>query len=605
MTLLFSYKSLFKTYGEVPIFEDLSFNLKAGEKRGLIGGNGSGKSTLLKLITGQASPDDGESSLKPGTRLVYLPQEDQLDPDKSIEETLMQGLSREPVDEPEKYRRVKRALGMGKFTDETQLCRQLSGGWKKRLAIIRALTLEPDLLLLDEPTNHLDITAILWLEALLKNAAFAFVVVSHDRCFLENVCTDIMELGRCYPQGHLSTAGGYAKFSEEKKKFLEAQSRREETLANKMRRETEWLSRGPKARTSKARYRIDQAQALQAELSMIKRMNQRTRTVDIDFDTTRRKTRQLMVCKDMGKSMGGRPLFRNISLKLTPGSRLGLMGGNGSGKTTFMNILENRLSPDTGSVKRAENLKVAVFDQTRSRLNPEDTLKQALAPEGDAVVFQNRSIHIVSWAKRFLFTPDQLTLPVRRLSGGEKARILIARLMRQPADVLLLDEPTNDLDIPSLEVLEESLLDFPGAVVIVSHDRFLLDRVTDNILYLDGRGDAKQYADYTQCLKHQQQKTKNKKQPDAAAGKKSPPSAPKTFSYKHRFELKGMEEKILEAEDQVAAIQAQTQAPEVMADPQALAAVYTRLQQAQETVEALYTRWEELETLKATAEQNS
>ena len=260
-----------------------------------------------------------------------------------------------------------------------------------------------DLLLLDEPTNHLDIKSILWLEDILKKPSFAFVVVSHDRCFLENVCSDIMELGRCYPDGHLSVSGGYLTFREQRGNFLEAQSRQETILSNKMRRETEWLSRGAKARSTKARYRIDQQKSSEPNLPMVKRMNLRTRRLDIDFDTTQRKTRQLLTCRDMGKSIQGRTLFQDISLKLTPGTRLGLMGNNGSGKTTFMNILENKTAPDTGTLQRVDNLKVAVFDQTRSHLDPETTLKEALSPAGDAVMFQNRSIHIVSWAKRFLF----------------------------------------------------------------------------------------------------------------------------------------------------------------------------------------------------------
>jgi len=601
MTLLFSYRSLHKTYGDTPIFEDLSINLKAGEKQGLIGGNGSGKSTLLKLMAGEDSPDQGDKYIKPLTRMVYLPQEDILDGEKTIEQTLMDGLSQEPIDDPEQYRRVKRAIGMGDFTDETQLCAHLSGGWKKRLTIIRALTLEPDLLLLDEPTNHLDIRTILWLEGILKNARFAFVVVTHDRCFLENICSEIMELGRCYPEGQLSATGGYLNFRDHREQFLEAQSRQEEILSNKMRRETEWLSRGAKARSTKAKYRIDQAEDLRAQLAMVKRMNNRTQRVDIDFDSTRRKTRQLLTCKEIGKSIQGRCLFQNISLKLTPGTRLGLMGENGSGKTTFMNILENKLSPDTGALQRVDNLKVAVFDQTRSKLDPEITLKEALSPAGDAVIFQDRSIHIVSWAKRFLFTPDQLTLPVKRLSGGEKARILIANLMAQPADILLLDEPTNDLDIPSLEVLEESLLDFPGAVVIVSHDRFLLDRVTDSILFFDGKGKAQMFADYHQCLK-QQQKTSTgtpKKQPSKPQnpGKSQPKAA--GFSYKHQFELDKIEKKILTAESKVENIQKEAETSAVMENPGTLATVYTQLQKAQETVDTLYARWEKLEDLKS------
>ncbi len=614
MTLLFSYKALYKTYGEDAIFEDLSFNFKAGERLGLIGGNGSGKSTLLRLVADIASADDGERYLKPGTRLVYLPQEDDLNPDLTIEETLLEGLKNDPIDDQERFRRVKRMLGQGNFKTPDAQCATLSGGWRKRVAIARALCQAPDLLLLDEPTNHLDINGILWLEEILNSSNFAVVVVSHDRCFLENISHRIMEIGKCYPGGHLSVDGGYLSFTKQRENTLEAQLKHEESLSNKMRRETEWLRQGAKARTTKAKYRIDQAEQLRLELAKVKHRNRQTGTVDIDFHTTERKTRQLLTCHNVGKQMGDRTLFRGITLKLQPGTRLGLMGENGSGKTTFMNILENRLEPDEGTVKRADNLKVAVFDQNRSRLDPEMTLKDALSPAGDSVIYKKRSLHVVSWAKKFLFTPEQLTLPIRRLSGGEKARILIAELMRQPADVLLLDEPTNDLDIPSLEILEESLMEFSGAVVLVSHDRFLLDRVTNGILYLDGTGGVGMFADYRQCLqqrdKKQSQKMKKSiadrgstdvKAKNSFQSNTSGPEKKKgaKFSYKHKFELEQMEEKILEAESTLEALQAKTEDLEVMADPEALTEVCEKLQKAQETVDGLYARWEALENLKA------
>jgi len=616
MTLLFSYKSLYKTYGDDAIFEDLTFNVKAGERLGLIGGNGSGKSTLLKLMTNGASADGGEKYLKLHTRLVYLPQEDDLDPEKTIEETLMDALYQEPIEDQERFRRLKRILGKANFDNEQALCNTLSGGWRKRLAIAKALCLEPDLMLLDEPTNHLDINGILWLEEILKSSRFAFMVVSHDRCFLENVCHRVMEIGKCYPEGYLSASGGYLHFVKQRETLLEAQLKQEEVLSNKMRRETEWLHQGAKARTTKAKYRIDQAETLRLQLSRIKHRNRQTGTVDIDFHATERKTRQLLVCHNLGKSIEGKPLFSNINIKLLPGTRLGLMGENGSGKTTFMNILENLQEPDEGSVKRAENLKIAVFDQNRSRLDPEMTLRDALSPAGESVIYKNRSLHVVSWAKRFLFTPDQLTLPIRRLSGGEKARILIAGLMLQPADLLLLDEPTNDLDIPSLEVLEESLLEFPGAVVLVSHDRFLLDRVTNSVLYLDGKGGSGMFADYRQCLEQKKEdnkkelanlgglpgnadkkKASNNKEKSEDRGKKSP----LTFSYKHKYELEQMEEKILEAESALETLQAQTEDPAIMGNPEELIRVCSLLQNAQETVEGFYVRWEELEELKALA----
>lgn len=600
MTLIFSYQNITKSYGGTPLFRDLSLHLKEDERLGLVGTNGCGKSTLLKLIAGEDTPDSGDVYSKKHLRLVYLPQEDTLDPDKTVGQILLGESPGREGGDPDRYRRAQKIMGTGAFTDETQRCRDLSGGWKKRLSIVQALSRNPDLLLLDEPTNHLDIHGILWLEEVLQNASFAFVVVSHDRCFLDNTCKEIMELGKFYPDEFMKVAGGYDRFVETRKQFLESQLKQEAVLSNKMRRETEWLRQGAKARTTKAKYRIENAGKLEDELLAVKQRNQYTGTVDIDFDATYRKTKKLLVCRNIGKSIQGRLLFDDISFELTPGSRLGLVGGNGSGKTTFMSILENRLSPDTGDIMRAENLRVAVFDQTRSRLDPDMTLRQALSPAGDSLVYRQKSVHVVTWAKRFLFTPDQLLLPVSQLSGGEKARILIAELMRQPADLLLLDEPTNDLDIPSLEVLEDSLLDFPGAIVVVSHDRRLLDRVTNRVLYLDGKGGSGMFADYSQCL--------NSLKPERKKAKKAVPTAAKpqkqriAFSYKDKYELEQMEGKILEAEQEAESLLEKTMDPDIMKDPAALRDCYSRLQKAQETVDRLYARWEELETLKQNSE---
>ncbi|MBI9088558.1 MAG: ABC-F family ATP-binding cassette domain-containing protein [Desulfobacterium sp.] len=596
MTLVFSYRSIFKSYGDTPVFDNLTINFEDDERLGLIGSNGSGKSTLLKLVADEDTPEQGERYLKKNTRLVYLPQKDKLDPDKTIQETLFDGLAQENLDDQEQYRRVKKMIGLGGFADASQACGTLSGGWRKRLAITRAVSLAPDILMLDEPTNHLDISGILWLEALLRDPDFAFVVVSHDRCFLEAVCKTVTELGRCYPEGFLKINGGYTTFIKEQARVLETQMRQEEVLSNKMKRETEWLRQGAKARSTKAKYRIDQADKLDDELSNIKIRNRQTDRVKIDFNATHRKTKKLLTCEDIGKSLGDRQLFSKINLELLPGTRLGLVGDNGCGKTTFMNIIEGTLEPDQGSVKRADKLKVAVFDQNRSRLDPDITLKQALSPAGDAVVYNGQSVHVASWAKRFLFTPKQLTLPVRRLSGGEKARILIANIMLQPADLLLLDEPTNDLDIPSLEILEQSLVEFPGAIVLVSHDRFLLDRVATRVLHFDGNGGTGLYADCTQCLTPKAPVKKAKKTDKAKPVKNQRKSI--KFSYKDKFELEQIETKILGAETEVSELELAMEDQLVMSNPEKLKDVCSRLQQGQESVERLYARWEELETLK-------
>ncbi|MFH1156438.1 MAG: ABC-F family ATP-binding cassette domain-containing protein [Pseudomonadota bacterium] len=598
MTLIFSYQSITKSFGEDPVFEDLTINISDTERLGLIGSNGSGKSTLLKIIAGEDTPESGEKFLRKHIRLAFLPQDDDLDPEKTVGQTLFGSMTREDLSDPENYRRVQRLMGIGGFDNDSQKCGELSGGWKKRLAITRALAQNPDLLLLDEPTNHLDIQGILWLEEILKKASFAYVVVSHDRQFLDTVCTDIMELGLGYPEGFLKFKGGYTAFTQERERFIDYQLKQEDVLTNKMKRETEWLHQGAKARSTKARFRIDSAAQLYQELSKLRRRNRQTDTVDFDFDATQRKTKKLLSCKDLGAAVLDRKLFGDITLDLLPGTRLGLMGPNGSGKTTFMSILEGTLSPETGIVKRAENLSVAVFDQTRARLDPEMTLKEALSPAGDAVVFRDRSLHVASWARKFLFSPEQLTLPIRRLSGGEKARILIANLMLQPADILLLDEPTNDLDIPSLEVLEESLLDFPGAVVIVTHDRRLMERVTNRILYLDGQGNTGLFADCAQCLSSQAPAKPDKKEKTTPPRQDKPGRTGPRLTFSDKYELEHMEEKILEAESALAEFQAQTGLPEVMNSPDRLKDVCIKLQKAQETVDALYARWEELETLK-------
>ncbi|MFO7988648.1 MAG: ABC-F family ATP-binding cassette domain-containing protein [Desulfotignum sp.] len=630
MTVLFTLSDVSKAYGDDTLFSGLNLDFKAGEHLGLIGSNGSGKSTLLKLIAGKTLPDAGEIKTHKTCRTIYLPQEDRLTPDQTVETVLFDSLANLPMDERERHRRVNQALGKGGFVDTNVQVNSLSGGWRKRLAITRALCMDPDLLLLDEPTNHLDIHGILWLEQILATASFSFMAVSHDRAFLETTCTSTMEIARYYPNGYFKIQDGYRIFEQERTKFLIAQEKQQASLASKMRREDEWLRQGAKARSTKARFRIDQAQRLRQALDALRERNRHTARVDMDFTGTGRQTRKLIQVHNLTMGFRGQPLFSGITFELGPGFCLGVVGVNGSGKSTFLSLLEKKLPPDQGTVKWAEGLKVAVFDQHRSRLDPDSLLRDALNPAGgDSVNFQGKSVHVVTWAKRFLFMPDQLDMPVKRLSGGEKARIVLANLMLQPADVLLLDEPTNDLDILSLEVLEQRIKEFPGAVVIVSHDRFLMDRVCHRMLFLDPGHPPAFYRNFSQILsaadRHRPaaEKPPSGAKAQAASGSAAPSrSAANTasragappgstsrpaagsvpvFSYKDKFELEHMEDTILKAEHAVAELTAQVQDPDIMADPQQLAGVCRNLEKAETRVQALYARWEELEQKKADA----
>ncbi len=599
MTILFSLNQVSKAYGDDTLFSDLTLDFKAKEQLGLIGMNGSGKSTLLKMISGMTAPDTGELSIKKGEHFVYLAQDEKFDPHQTIEDILYNCLKNEPIDDKERHKRVNQALGKGKFPDTGIKARHLSGGWRKRLAITRALCMKPDLLLLDEPTNHLDITGILWLEKILQTALFSFILVSHDRTFLENVCANTMEIGKYYGQGYFKIQGQYKKFEKERKKFLLAQQKQQASLASKMRREDEWLRQGAKARSTKAKYRIDQAEKLRTELSAVKDRNKHNAKVGIDFEATGRQTRKLLRCHNLKKAFQGKELFSNLTFELGPGFCLGVVGENGSGKSTFLSILEKTMEPDEGTVKWAENLKISVFDQDRTQLNPDLPLREALNPAGgDSVNYKGRPIHVVTWAKRFLFMPDQLDMPVKRLSGGEKARIIIANLMLQPCDILLLDEPTNDLDILSLEVLEQSIKDFPGAVIIVSHDRYLMDNVCHRILYLDPNSPAEFYRDFNQILKKRETSREPQKKQAQKPVKEKKPKAKLVFSYKDKYELEHMEENILTAEELALELTRKIQEPEVISNTALMTDICSQLEKAESKVQDLYTRWEILEGKK-------
>lgn len=592
--LLLSCESVSKAYGARSLFDDLTFGLFEGDQAGLVGPNGSGKSTLLSILAGVTSPDRGSRSLRGGIRVGYVPQDPVFDTGLTVDDILLAALA--AVDDEDRPGRLAQARGRAGLADGGVRVDTLSGGWKKRLAIARELAAAPDIVLMDEPTNHLDVEGILWLERILQERARAFLVVSHDRYFLEHVATRMLELNRAYPGGLFHTEGRYSDFLARRDEFLRGQAAYQEALANTVRREIEWLRRGAKARSTKAKGRVKEAGRLIDELADSRARTVRA-TAGIDFTSSQRRSRRLLVARGLTKSFDGRPVIAGVDIVITPGTRVGLIGPNGSGKTTLLDMLAGTVAPDAGDIERADNLRVVRFEQERGGLDPTQTLRRALAPEGDTVAWQGRSVHIASWARRFLFRPEQLELPVARLSGGEQARILIARLMREPADVLILDEPTNDLDIPTLEVLEEALAEFDGALVLVTHDRFMLERVSTVILALDGTGAATTFADYAQWEAARSAVEPPRKAADRAPQRERVRS--KRLGYLEQREWDGMEHAIVDAEGALQLAQEAVDNPAIASDPVALQAGFAALEAARAEVDRLYARWAELEAKQA------
>ncbi len=461
-------------------------------------------------------------------------------------------------------------------------------------------------------------------------ASFAAVTVSHDRYFLESTSSQIVELNRVFAEGLFRVEGKLQPLSRGEAGVPRIAKPQQESLRNRVRTEIEWLRRGPKARTTKSKARIDTANAMIGQLAA---MDARTAvsSAGIDFEASQRKTKRLVEFDNVACEVPGggrqrnsktarRQLFSGLNFILTAGMKVGLVGPNGSGKTTLLRLLRGEIEPSQGSIRRAEALRLVYFSQMRE-LDEDLTLRRALAPEGDGLVYQGRTVHVASWAARFLFTSEQLNQPVRNLSGGERARVLIAKLMLEPADVLLLDEPTNDLDIPTLEILEENLLDFPGALVLVTHDRYLLNRVASTVLGLDGRGHTGRFADYAQWedwLGEQddldgaapatagQNQEKSRRRADGSSSAQrsglaqgsgndaTPAPARKKLSYLEAREFAAIEQRVEASDARLAAARRRVEEPEIATDATALQQALLELEAAQHQSDALYARWAEL-----------
>lgn len=617
MPTLVSVHDLKKAFAARPLFSGLTFSIESGDRIGLIGPNGAGKSTLLKILASRTTADSGTVAFQRGLKVGFLEQVPSFSDGATVQSTVLEGTA-----DPNDWQSIALAqelmsrLALNGFSGhaispETPV-ELLSGGWKKRVALARELARQPDLLLLDEPTNHLDVESILWLEDLLARSAFATLTITHDRLFLQKVANRMIELDPRHPNGLLSIAGDYAAFLESKEQLLAAQERREVVLKNTLRRETEWLRRGAKARTTKQQARIQRAGELSDEVSDLVVRNQ-SRKVRLDFQGSERNPKKLIEAKGVSKSYHSKPIFKELSLILTPGTRLGILGPNGCGKSTLIRILLGLESSDSGDVFRSENLSCAYFDQTRETLDPDLSVMKTVCTQGEFVDYPGGGggrIHIRSYLDRFMFSHSQMEMPVGRLSGGEQSRILLARLMLTEANLLVLDEPTNDLDMATLDVLENCLKEFNGSVILVTHDRYFLDQVATQILAFSPNGTPEReqgkifsFADLFQWedwhasqlikasdLEKQSKAVKPKGDSIAAEIKKK-----KKLSFKEQRELDSMESNIHSAEETLAKLTAESLLPKHASNATRLAELTQQMAQVQTEIDRLYQRWSELE----------
>ena len=471
------------TFGRTPLLEGAEFSVLAGDRLCLVGRNGSGKSTLLKIAAGLVEPDHGDRFVQPGATLRYLSQE----PDLSgypnalayVEAGMMAG------DDPYRAAYLLEQLGLTGAEDLSKL----SGGEARRCALARALAPSPDILLLDEPTNHLDLPTIEWLEAELKSMRSAQVLISHDRRFLENMSRATIWLSR-----GITTRldKGFGAFEEWRDDIVEREDRERHKLDRKIESETEWLRKGVTARRKRNQGRLRALGGLREQ-----RRNQRSHggTVKMSASDPTLSGKLVVECENISKSYGDRVIISNFSTRILRGDRVGIVGPNGAGKTTMLNLLVGTLEPDSGKIRRGTNLEMVIIDQRRESLDPDATLQSALVNgAGDHVTVGGESRHVIGYMKDFLFLPEQARTPVTALSGGERGRLLLARALAQSANLLVLDEPTNDLDLETLDLLQELLADFPGTVLLVSHDRDFLDRVAVSTIAYEGRGRWIEYA---------------------------------------------------------------------------------------------------------------
>jgi ATP-binding cassette subfamily F protein uup len=598
MAALLHLQDIHLTYGTTALLDGAELSVSAGERLCLVGRNGSGKSTLLKIAAGLVEPDGGRRFFQPGTTLRYLPQEPDFSGFGTVGEYALAGLG--PSDDPH---RVTYLLGQLGLTGDEKTG-EVSGGEARRAALVRVLAPSPDILLLDEPTNHLDLPAIEWLESELAGMRSALVLISHDRRFLANLSRVTVWLDRGQTR---RLEQGFGQFEAWRDGVLEQEELDRHKLDRKIAMELDWVRYGVSGRRKRNQGRL-------ARLGEFRRERTEQRHVAGDVNLTAAAAdnsgTRVVEAKHATKSYDGRKIVDDFSIRILRGNRIGVVGANGSGKTTLVNLLTGRLAPDSGEIKLGANVIMASLDQDRTRLHPESTLQDVLTGgRGSNIVVAGHSRHVVSYMKDFLFTPEQARTPVRVLSGGERARLLLAKALATPSNLLVLDEPTNDLDLETLDLLQEMIADYPGTVLLVSHDRDFLDRTVTSVLMAEGNGRFVEYAGGYSDMVAQRGGGVAAKAIAAAAVIKGSSGSAKSVSSKRRLTFKDkhalteLPKKIAGLEAEISALQKELTDNGLYArDPTRFTAIMDRLGEAQSSLSALEDKWIELEMLRTEIE---
>lgn len=587
------------SFGLNPLFTDVDLYINRGDKICLVGRNGCGKSTLLKVIAREIEPDDAEFFIQPGVRIGYMPQEPDFTGFKTLREVVEAGL---PKNEKNQTYRADKLIEYFAI-NESQNPEQASGGERRKAALARSLIGEPDILLLDEPTNHLDITTIEKLEDLIKKFSGAVIVISHDRMFLDHVSQTTFWLDRGVLRRNNK---GFSAFEDWEDQVIEQEIIEQKALNKKIAEETEWLHKGVTARRRRNMGRLRRLQQLRQERREQIKM---TGSVNLEAETAELRSKMVIEAKHISKSFGDKEIIKDFSIRVIKGNKIGIVGPNGSGKTTLIKLLTKRLEPDSGFVRIGKNLEEAYFDQNRITLDPKKTLWKTLCNEGDHIWVRGHFRHVVAYLKDFLFKPDQAQCPVSTLSGGEKNRLMLALALAKQSNFLVLDEPTNDLDMDTLDLLQEVLDNYEGTILIVSHDRDFMDKVATSLIYMRGDGTVYEhvgsYSELLEKLKGIPLKKDNRKQAVKEEPKVREKNKTQKLSFKEQYMLENLPKEIEKLGEENKAIEvALGNANLYTDDPQKFDELTSKLAANKEKLEEMENQWLEVQ-MKADELENS